>query len=124
MELIKNLKRILEDADEKIKEIEGLNASLEKANAELTTKYRKLRNSNEELKAALSRCKDMIERLREAGSPNELRHEASIYLNILEGLITEKVIKPYPDYAGGPAAARKKEKLMDDIRSALRKESK
>lgn len=106
MELIKNLKRILEDADEKIKEIEGLNASLEKANAELTIKYRKLRNSNEELKAALSRCKDMIERLREAGSPNELRHEASIYLNILEGLISEKVLEKTPHYSTGPSKAR------------------
>lgn len=111
MELIKNLKRILEDADEKIKEIEGLNASLEKANAELTIKYRKLRNSNQELKAALGRCKDMIERLREAGSPNELRHEASIYLNILEGLITEAVIKPYPDHVEHLKNLRKEKRL-------------
>lgn len=107
MEMLKNLKRILDDADEKITQIEGLNAALEKANAELTEKYRKLRNRNEELKAALSRCKDMIERLREASSPDDLRHEASIYLNILEELITEKVLEKVPDYSTGPSSARK-----------------
>lgn len=99
MELIKNLKRALEDVDQKIEQVEGLNEALLKQNKETTEEVTRLRRRNMELQTALCRCRDMIEQLKNAGSPNELEHDAGIYLGILEGLITEQVIRPFADPA-------------------------
>ena len=124
MELIKNLKRTLEDADEKVTQIERLNEALLVQNKEITDKFNQINRRIMALQDALCRCRDMIESLMLAGSPNQLEHDAKIYLCILEGLITNEVIKPYPDYATGPAAARKREKLTEEIRTAFGEESK
>jgi DNA repair protein RadC len=97
MELIKNLKRTIEDANEKIKQVEGVTDNLLKQKLEATGEIKRLQQRNMELQTALCRCRDMIEDLKNAGSPNELEHDAVIYLNILEGLITEKIIMPYQE---------------------------
>ena len=112
MNLIQNLQRTLEDAYEKAQLADRLAIQLE-------TELKEAKQRNLDLGNALCRCRDMIEGLMKAGSPNQLEHDAKIYLGILEGLITNEVIKPYPDYATGPAAARKREKLMKEIRAAL-----
>lgn len=119
MDLIKTLKRTLEDADEKVTQIERLNEALLIQNKEITDKFNDMNRRSMALQDALCRCRDMIESLMQVGSPNQLEHEAKVYLGILEGLITNEVIKPYPHYATSPSNARKKVKLMEDIRAAL-----
>lgn len=115
MDLLKNLKQTLEDAYEKAQLVERLSLQLESELAEA-------KQRNLDLANALCRCRDMIEDLMRAGSPNQLEHDAKIYLGILEGLIDNQVIQPYPHYAGSPSAARKKAKLMEEISKAVKGE--
>jgi len=124
VELIKNLKRTLEDADEKITQIEGLNEALLRQNKETTEEVTRLRRRNMELQTALCRCRDMIEQLKNAGSPNELEHDAGIYLGILEGLITEQVIRPFADPAEHMNKLYIQQKELEEGKKRLSKESK
>jgi prefoldin subunit 5 len=97
MEIIKNLKRNLREAADKMAEVDSLHEALLQQNQEKSKEIASLYRRNDALQAALCRCRDMIEQLKNAGSPNELEHEANIYLGILEALINERVILPFAD---------------------------
>lgn len=98
MEFLKNLNRALDDAKITVTQVQDLTDALCVQNRELHEKVQAMTRRNMELQTALVRCRDMIESLRNASAPNELWDEASVYLSILEGLITERTIQAYPHY--------------------------
>ena len=98
MEMLKNARRSIMDVVDALAQAESLSQKLEERAASLERR-------NMELQTALCRCRDMIEDLMNAGSPNQLEHDAKIYLSILEGLIDDKVIEAYPHYENGLRAA-------------------
>jgi Mg2+ and Co2+ transporter CorA len=98
MELVKNLKRTLENLGQDVAQLESFNRAMESQRTELNHKITILKHRNMELQRALCRCRDMIEDLMNATAPNQLQHDAKIYLSILEGVISDQVINQYEEY--------------------------
>jgi len=52
--------------------------------------------ANEALITALSRCRDIMQVSRETITDKEMRHDLSIYLNLIEGVLTGKPVEHLP----------------------------
>jgi hypothetical protein len=94
---IERLKQLLQwqnfDRD-KMRQLMTENHDLQAAVRRLWSRARTFERANEALLKSMSRCCDVIQKLRDNVIDRELANEASIYLNIIESTIGGKPIEP------------------------------
>lgn len=105
MQLVSNLKRGLRSLEEQADEINGFCDAIIRRNDEMAFELDKRKKRNDEMMQMIRRCQEMIVRLvspvKGAGPTvnqiHELRQEAMIYANILEGFLTNSPVAAYKE---------------------------